>query len=486
MLSLTRSHIFGLLGVVFSLICFLLGTPEERLVILPGMVLLNVSILSLYVLWKKDKRFPLFDVGAMFIIACLLYTLMPALGFLASGMQYNVLSTMELQNLAPTAQEFSSLLWRYVVFAVCFAAVYARLRPYGLSRQVVQSIPAKSTLFMLILLVLLAEAGFEIVKAYAGVDFRATYDRIEDTFQSLYALPVFLQQILGNVISIVTILKMLLIVLIIAYWKKGREHWAVLLLVTALLVSYLLRAGSRTEIVVLVVTCILAYHRFVRPLRVRSIFFAGILVFVVFMTFGLMRGGADIKSNYTQLEYLTSHDVPLLSIANEFQVLFGCTYDLFDMSKAGVLGQVPLQLNFYDVLLLVPNQLLPFDKINPTLWYWEFSSTKGFFSFNPVAQSIVGLDWLELVFRGAVLGWVFAMIHGWYLRRSSSFYATFSYLFLIVWSYYSIKASTFMWAYFIIYRLVPALLLIHVLNALIASVRKDPSFKMIHRTGSVI
>jgi hypothetical protein len=84
--------------------------------------------------------------------------------------------------------------------------------------------------------------------------------------------------------------------------------------------------------------------------------------------------------------------------------------------------------------------------------------------FGVVAQAVIGWGFPELILRGAVLGLVFAAIHRWYVRRSTSLWVTASYLFLCVWSYYTVRATTFHIAYFVVYRLVPAIALMWALR----------------------
>jgi hypothetical protein len=92
-------------------------------------------------------------------------------------------------------------------------------------------------------------------------------------------------------------------------------------------------------------------------------------------------------------------------------------------------------------------------------WYLAQSEHPSYFMFGPVAQSVLGLDWIELVLRGGILALIFAKVHRWYAGRERSYWTTLFYLFLTVWSFYTIRSYTFGFVYSVVYRFLPAFLL---------------------------
>ena len=136
--------------------------------------------------------------------------------------------------------------------------------------------------------------------------------------------------------------------------------------------------------------------------------------------------------------------------------------ELKEMKEIGALGRVPWQVYLSDVLLLFPQQLLPFEKIDPVLWYTNVTQSAGFFVYGVIAQAILGLDWIELIIRGIVLGGIMAAFHRWYVRRASSFWVTLFYCWLMLWSYNAVRNTTFYLVVWIVYRFVPAVLLVGV------------------------
>jgi len=113
--------------------------------------------------------------------------------------------------------------------------------------------------------------------------------------------------------------------------------------------------------------------------------------------------------------------------------------------------------------MLIPGQLLPFRKIDPSLWYLEqlgLQDSQVGFMFGVLSQAILGVDWLELMVRGTVLGCVLGLIHRWYVKRSQRFEVTLLYVFLCVWSYYTVRAATFYFVYPVVYRFLPFLFIV--------------------------
>jgi hypothetical protein len=80
--------------------------------------------------------------------------------------------------------------------------------------------------------------------------------------------------------------------------------------------------------------------------------------------------------------------------------------------------------------------------------------------FGVVPQAMIGWDWPELVLRGGVLGLAFAGVHRWYARRSASLWATTFYVFLCLWSYFTVRSTTFHILLYVVYGFLPALVLL--------------------------
>jgi hypothetical protein len=166
----------------------------------------------------------------------------------------------------------------------------------------------------------------------------------------------------------------------------------------------------------------------------------------------------------------------LASANNEFQSIFATAYDLHRIKKSHGLENIPVQLYVNDLLMPVPQQLLPVKKIEPSQWYLDVRGLDGRtgYMFGVIAQSVIGFGLLELALRGAAVGLLFAWAQRWYARRSSRFLPTLVYLWLCVWSYYTFRASTFYLLSPIINRLLPVVALIYFGERLARRLRRHP------------
>ena len=64
------------------------------------------------------------------------------------------------------------------------------------------------------------------------------------------------------------------------------------------------------------------------------------------------------------------------------------------------------------------------------------------------------------------------MIHRWYARHQDGYWATMFYLCMCLWCYYTFRGSTLYFGYYILYRFVPLLLVVRVVQALLRNARR--------------
>jgi hypothetical protein len=134
-----------------------------------------------------------------------------------------------------------------------------------------------------------------------------------------------------------------------------------------------------------------------------------------------MRGSATLGENLVNSKRILDSPSLIFSMDNEFLTLFGGTYDLLHMKKSGFIEDIPLQFKVFDLIMVLPKQILPFEKLDVQQWYVSQSENPGFFMFNPIAQSIIGFGWVELTLRGLFLGFIFTNLRAWCVRRDNHF-----------------------------------------------------------------
>jgi hypothetical protein len=220
--------------------------------------------------------------------------------------------------------------------------------------------------------------------------------------------------------------------------------------------------GARTELLLTLLCAAMLYHRFVRRLTLLPVLAAGTSFIALFLVFGAVRGTSSLGGNVDLARALLADNRDaLFSIGTEFQTLFGGSYDLHRLIGTGVVKNVPRQFWLYDLLIVIPQQLLPFDKIDVQEWYVQLHAPgrAGYFMFNPIAQASVGMGWIEVVLRGGITAFLLARIHGWYVLRGRNFWVFLLYLWLTLEAYYTIRSSTTTILAFVLFRFVPLYLL---------------------------
>ena len=283
-------------------------------------------------------------------------------------------------------------------------------------------------------------------------------------------LPLFLRQITGRFSEWAFILKLALLIIVVQRyhfngWKRLLYCW-----LSAEVLLAVIRMGQRSEVVLLLMAACLLYHRLVSPFKLKLVIPCGLLFLLGFLFFGLYR---NMDLDRMQVDF------QLLSAGNEFQSVLGTGYDLFMRKKFDSL-HVPWQVYISDLLALIPRQICPIQKIDVGEWYLGLLGIQGGgtgYTFGVVGQSVIGLDWWEFVLRGAVLGFLFARIHRWYILKGSNFLVTLCYLWLCVRAYYTFRGTTFSIVSSIVYAIVPVFLIIRYLPGAFIFIKNRKAFK---------
>jgi len=348
--------------------------------------------------------------------------------------------------------------WRAVVYLASFVVVYLAVRRgANVNRAILK--PVSSPLIAAILILAVAAYLFKwFIKLRYGVDPGTSYSNMSELMQGVAEMPLFLLQLSTIVFAALLLLKQALVLIFIQRWR--RLSWRVILILALIIevVTVAVRMGSRGDAVLLMISFILLYDRFVRPMRLKWLIAAVGLIIAGFLVQGQLRGAFAVR------EITWSNPI---TTSNEFQNLFATAYDLYHRKEMGKLGVIPWQIYASDLYIVIPQQFLPFEKIDPSVWYLQVLRVAGTgtgFMFGVMSQAVLGFDWIELVARGAVLGLIFAALHRWYVRRASDFWPTLFYLMMSIWTFYTYRATTFWFVHFIVYQFIPIIMAAKVLE----------------------
>ncbi len=449
---------------VANVILLACSAAEYRPVLLPISLLIFVSSAFVSVLIARDGRVPVFELGSMFVLVVTIYGAIPLANYVAGGMEWGPGTDVRLWPYMTQPSEMATFGWRYVALLTAFVITYllTRSRAPVLSEPLrdLDGITVAATLTSLILLV----TYFWFMRTFFGLSYDESYATIgTNTGPSPTgrALPLIVLQVSHNLRMMLTFEKQLFVLILITHWRRISNRLLIFALLAVELILLLQKMYGRTEFAIVLLTTIVLYARFVRPLSLKLLFSALAVGLVAVLAYGALRQDALSISPHSEGK-MTTED-------NEFQAVFTTAYDLQKRRELGTL-EVPWQIYVSDVYFLIPSQLLPFTKIDPADWYLQAVGLQGSnvgFMFGIMAQAAIGFGAAELIVRGILLGLLLGAIHRWYAKRQSKFWATAFYVFVLVWVYYSVRSTMLAWLYFICYAFLPVASIIATITLLL-------------------
>jgi hypothetical protein len=442
---------------------------NARYVAAPIIVASGGSILFFLRMTEFRKAFPLGDVGAISVLALLCYTIIPPIQYLLSDMTYAESNARQLFFLAPSAHEIGAFTWWYVLYLLSFLISYLLFLPNHEKLIKIPCLPENRFVLALLILFCVFSSFLMIVSSSLGLETAPTYgsESMYIAYEALSSLPLILRQAYGLIVSngMILIVQISLLLVLFLRWKNKVYRYILFLWLFLLLITNILFMGNRTTFILIFMASILMYNQFVKPLNLIKALALALFLLCIFFMIGIMRGGIDLAENLQNLKTNSVSANLSFNQANEFQVLFGGNYDLLWMKEAGRLQDAPTQLICYDLVMLVPQQFLPFEKINVQTWYLNQSTCPSYFMFNPISQAIIGFGWVELVLRGCLLGFMLAKLRGWYVKHSASFWVTLFYFYITIISYYAIRGTAiYVLLASTLYRFIPLYVLVWVMT----------------------
>jgi hypothetical protein len=454
---------------------FFLG-KEFRMIAEPALAAVSIFLCLWCLLQDRDGSPPLIDSGIFCALATLVYTVYPLINFWAGDLSFGILSDNRLMSMELSPAEVGHFHWRHVLYLLCFSVVYfvARGRaPIGTGDV---EMPDRQTVRFLVILFIVLSGYFIVLQALTGASLEYSYSELESVVAIRAQLPLVIMQVSPKLFGTLFIVKLALLYVVIMRCESGR--WKLILCVWIFfeLIHAILLKGARTQIVLFIFASILFYHRIVKPLNLRIVFLGGVIFLLSFVLFGFFRSQQDLEQMMTVLDRSDS-DIftTALTISNEFQSLLGTAYDVMLLKQSGTEFPWYLYLNDF-ITILPPQQIMPFEKIGANEWYLRtigLSGTGIGLMWGVISQSLAGFDWLELGVRGGVLGYTLALLHRWYVRKSSGFLATLLYIFLCLKVYYTFRDTTFSLLQFLVWEVIPFYFLVKFGPGLIPRIRFD-------------
>jgi hypothetical protein len=452
--------------VAANLAVFASAAEAARPVVIPLLAILDITVVFLTTLYRRERVLPVFDLGAFTAMTTALYSGFPLFAFWMAGLTWTPISYLPLYQHSPDASDAGAFAWRHVLYLGAFVCGYLALAPGRADQSTAIRGLRRSAQISVILLTVTLLLYFRALQSLFGVTYEPSYVDLEAATAAIEATPLPLQQLSHNLYAILFLLKLVILLWLMTRWNDWRWRTVLFVWLAVEGATTVSRMGGRTWFVMLIAATVLLYHRLVQPLRVWMAAAAAGVLIAGAIAYGLAR---DVGGGIATVA--ASEGSPWAAM-NEFQALFGIAYDLFARKAAGTLGAIPWQVYANDFLIVVPSQILPFPKADPCIGYPQVDGIGLGCVLGVVSNAVIGLDWVELAARGLVLGFLFAAIHRWYKRHRTGYWATLFYLCLCLWSYYTFRASTFYLVYFVVYRFLPMLVAVRAVQMLVEAARR--------------
>ncbi len=447
---------------------------EVRPILIPLLVCLNLPLFFVAILYRRDGELPVFESGTLWVAATAVYSTFPLVNFLAGGMRWQPPSDWRLVMYDPRPEEMSALAGYHVLYLATFVVVYLILRGKARVPRVFAPVPASVhtavIVTFVVMTVVVQMVKFVVLPPEASISVYAG-----GNFAYRANVPYVFLQFLNIGEAALLVLKLLFAILVLARWRERK--WRVVLFLWLLFeFLLLLRIQARGSMVLLLLMIGIAYHRLVKPLSLRAAVVAGAALITAFLAFGMLRDTKRLR-----------HDARVaFTVNNEFQALFANAYDIRMRNYLRILPAPPPQMRYAELYMIIPSQILPFPKAEPSEWYAEvlgISDTGARVMFGVITSAML---WsrnpaVEIFLRAVLIATILALLHRWYVRRADRFWPTAVYAYVTVWTYYTFRANTLAPVYLVVYYFgFAAFLVAAVKFALAAGRRKTAALRRWH------
>ena len=455
---LSVSARWGLLGSALTLAAVIALPSNQAAVLVPALLVALIAGWFWSALRERDRGgAAILELGSVYVLVVSLYALYPVVSYVAKGFDFRAADDYRLSAFNPSGKEMGSLVWLHLAYLAAFALIYLLVRgKAGLTPGARRS-PGSATLGAVVV-VLLTVQGF-VFLLYLAYGLRAsTYF---ETYLVVYKLPLVLRQLYNHLQGVSFVCQLFVFTFLFSRFRRFK--WIIALWLGVVAAAVAIGGGARTPLVVMCVGAAMLYHVQVKPLRTRTLGVVGGVLLGTFLLLGIARGGGDVGRPILAWNPFTH--------GSEFDSVFGNAIEIRWLKEIGATREMPAGFAFADLVAVVPQQLLPFNKTSAGTWFMtefhpELQAEGGGLAFGAIAESVLGCGVVSAVWRGAVIGLIFALVHRRVALGAPTMWAFCLYVWLTVWCYQCFRATTFALIVPFIYQFVVAWLMVTTLSAL--------------------
>ncbi len=384
---------------------------------------------------RHDGRVDFFELGVLYSAVVSIYCIVPAIEYLAGGLSFSVLGEFRLFQAAPTPDQLAPIFWYYAIYLACFLCAYRKFSGYEKDQKRPIAALNRKLLWILVGAYACTYLFFAVLAAVWNLQTPDTYG---GSYLMYKGLPAGIEEIANHMIGIAVLLQLVLMAFLMLNYQKYKRY-IVLWLCIELVSIGVFGVGSRTGLMVLLLTFIITYNRYVKRLTLRTVSWVGFGLLLLFIGLGAARAlssSVDDRAFY------------LLGSGNEFDGLFANAYDLKDLKASGQTADIFPGIYFSDIVRMAPVSLFPSEQMDPSRWYVEsfypaYAKQGGGFAFGAISECVVGLGLFDVIWRALLVGWAFGTIRHVFVTGNNSFWNYIFYLWATVFSYQTFRVTTF-------------------------------------------
>lgn len=419
-----------------------------------------ILILSLGVYHKcfnRDRRFPLDDLGFIWVVLVNIYTLLPFLAWLAVGCEYSPVHG-RLYQIQPNWDEVTYLISVGLSYIVGFASIYlfmidkaGTVKSSPISRIDSHHIVSAATIVLGSLVVQLAVHSMGILERPSSY--------IEQ-YKVVQQLPLGIRQIIKISTGWANVALMILIVAFLQRWPK--QQWMLFLYIFYLLAAFD-PTSSRAGLFLGLFALLTGWHVLKKPFSAKSILIAGGIGLAAFTIIGWYR-------NYLSLVDILSLSGHELSVG-EFESIWANSIELLQ-SRSSVQASIPWYVRYEEFFGFIPSQLLWFPKDSLSNWFLDnfhpfYKDQGGGLAFGILAQAIVGSGILEGFIRGIILGYILGKAMVFMRLKNNQWWVFPLQLYLLTWMFQNVRTTSFALLGMVVQLVLPAIVITHCLGLIL-------------------
>jgi hypothetical protein len=405
---------------------------QEWTVLLPIITATAIVVAFLLAL-RAVGRISFLEIGVVYTGVVYLYCVYAPVRYVLNGYSYSPWTDNRLIAYEPAPHELARVTWWYVLYLLCFCVAYLLVRPRIEAMRVTVKKAPDLAMFIVIAGLLIS---IRVLMAGLGMMYDIHAASYIEEYAVIQRLPHLLRQFVGWYLGSEQTLQVLFVLALLCHYRRTR--WLLFTILGMWTVVKVSQTGGRVSLFFLLIAAATSYALLVQRLRLKFVLLASVAGLVALAVLGVLRADRQAALDTAAVTHSTS----------EFEFIFGNAVDLAYIQHAERAFVGKTTLYFADIAAVVPQQFVPFVKTSAAEWYAStyytiYYNAGGGLAFGVISESIVGHGWPELIWRGAFLGVLFALLQRRIMRNPVPFWFLTVYVWMTVWCYQTVRNTTF-------------------------------------------